>query len=65
MKQFWIAAAGAFCVVAVVLAVLGKYEGAFVVAAIGCVAWFLGYRARLRETLEDENEPDERTDDEE
>jgi hypothetical protein len=60
MKQFWIAVAGACGVVAVVLAVWGKYEGMFVTAAVGCVAWFLGYRARLRETIEDRDlEPDE------
>ncbi len=60
MKQFWTMVSVGLSIVAVVLVVSARYEGAFVAAALGAVAWFLGYRARLRETIEDRDyEPDE------
>ena len=38
---------------------LGDFEGAFFIATIGALAWFLNYRARAREVINDANESDE------
>lgn len=38
-------------VVAGVFLLQGDFESAFVVAAIGMVAWFLNYRAQIKEKL--------------
>lgn len=40
---------------------LGHFDGAFVVAVVGMIAWFLNYRAQVRKTLDAE---DATTDDE-
>ncbi|HEY8227586.1 MAG TPA: hypothetical protein VIG25_20110 [Pyrinomonadaceae bacterium] len=39
---------------AIILVTQLKFEVAFVVAALGAVAWFLNYRAELKEKLLDE-----------
>ena len=52
MKTFWLALAGCCIAVAAALMVLGHFEGAFVVAVVGMVAWFLNYRAQVTASLE-------------
>ena len=51
MKLFWLILAGACVVVAGVFLLQGDFDSAFVVAAIGMVAWFLNYRAQIKEKL--------------
>jgi len=68
VKRFWIILAGVFAGIALVLFIRGDYDKAFISAAIGCVSWFLSYRAQMRalvqanepaEEIEDESESDE------
>jgi len=54
MKKLWVPIAAVFGLVAIVLFVQLKFEAAFVVAALGAVAWFLNYRAQIKDQLEDE-----------
>ena len=49
-----------FLIVAAVFLLRENYDAAFVLAALGAVAWFLNYRSRIRETI---NEGTETTDD--
>ena len=49
MKTFWIISAGVCIIVAAVFVLRDDYETAFVVAALGTVAWFLNYRCQLTE----------------
>ena len=51
MKLFWLILAGACVVVAGVFMLQGDFDSAFVVAAIGMVAWFLNYRTQIKEKL--------------
>ena len=51
MKSFWVAIAIVCTLVAAVLIIQLKFEGAFVIAAVGAVAWFLNYRQQLRARL--------------
>jgi hypothetical protein len=48
MKQFWIIIAATCVVVAAVLLWSSRFNAAFVVVALGVVAWFLSYRVQLR-----------------
>ena len=52
MKTLWLALAGCCIAAAAGLMVLGRFEGAFVVAVVGMVAWFLNYRAQVTASLE-------------
>ena len=52
MKTLWLALAGCCIAIAAVLMVLGHFDGAFVVAVVGMVAWFLNYRAQVTASLE-------------
>lgn len=52
MKTLWLALAGCCIALAAVLMVLGHFDGAFVVAVVGMVAWFLNYRAQVTASLE-------------
>ena len=52
MKTLWLALAGGCIAVAAALMVLGRFDGAFVVAVVGMVAWFLNYRAQVTASLE-------------
>ena len=47
-RQPWLWAAGLGLVAAAALALVGNFDGAFVAAALGVLAWFLNVRARLR-----------------
>ena len=54
MKKLWVPIAAVFGLVAIILFIQLKFEAAFVVAAIGAVAWFLNYRAQIKDELADE-----------
>ncbi|HSE34116.1 MAG TPA: hypothetical protein VLA93_21260 [Pyrinomonadaceae bacterium] len=51
MKSLWVPIAAVFTVVAIVLVIQSKFEAAFVVAAVGTVAWFLNYRQQVKTRL--------------
>ena len=51
MKLFWIIVAGICIVVAVFMVIRGRLDAAFVIAALGVVAWFLNYRAQMSEVV--------------
>lgn len=55
MKTLWLALAGCCIAVAAVLMVVGHFDGAFVVAVVGMVAWFLNYRAQVTADLDAED----------
>lgn len=60
MERIWIISACGCALIAVVLLILGKFDGAFVVGALGILAWFLDLRDRLskkRGLLENVTEP--------
>lgn len=54
MRKLWIPAAIACLVIAIVLFIQLNFEAAFVVAAIGGVAWFLNYRGQVKNRLGDD-----------
>jgi hypothetical protein len=61
MERLW-TIASILCLFAAATLLLRDYlNAAFVVAALGAVAWFLSYRVKLRATIV---EPPETTDDE-
>ena len=69
MKTLWLALAGCCIAAAAVLMVLGHFDGAFVVAVVGMIAWFLNYRAQVTKaqdandaTTEEEIETDRNED---
>lgn len=47
MERIWIIAACSCAIIAVVLLIVGKFDGAFVVGALGILAWFIDLRNRL------------------
>ena len=49
MKIFWMIVAGVAIVVAGVFLWRRDFNTAFVIAALGMVAWFLNYRAQMKE----------------
>lgn len=51
MKLFWLIVAGSCVAVAAVFLLRGDFDRAFVVAAVGMVAWFLNYRMQVKERL--------------
>ena len=51
MKTLWLIVAGVCIVLAAVFLLRGDFNGAFVVAVIGLVAWFLNYRMQIRAAL--------------
>lgn len=71
MKIFWLILAGVGIVVAAFFLWRHDFDKAFVVAALGMVAWLLNYRARMREIVavadlaDENNENDEYRGDEE
>ena len=48
MKLFWMIIAGACIIAAAFLLLRRSLDAAFVVAALGLVAWFLNYRAQMK-----------------
>ena len=68
MKIFWKIVAVLLAVTAVAWIIVENFENAFLFAAAGAVAWFLSYRAQLKEKLaanEQESEAEEEEADEE
>lgn len=65
MKLFWLIVAGVCIVVAAYFLWRRDFDTAFVIAALGAVAWFLNYRAQLKEitTAADALENDEEIND--
>ena len=61
MKLFWNIVAAACALVAVISLIWHDYDKAFVLAAIGAIAWFLNYRVQMREFVK-VNEPAEHDD---
>jgi hypothetical protein len=51
VKLFWLIVAGGCGAVAAVFLLRGEFDSAFVVAAVGMVAWFLNYRMQVKERL--------------
>ena len=64
MRIFWKIFAALLAVTAVYWVIVENFDRAFLFAAAGAVAWFLSYRAQLREKLGDEDEADRREADE-
>lgn len=60
MKTFWIVVSALCGAAAVFFVIREDYEKMFIVATVGAVAWFLSYRVRMREKL-DEDETDQET----
>lgn len=60
MKTFWIIVAALSGGTALVFAFRENYDGAFVAAAVGAVAWFLSYRVQLREKMSNMDDTDEK-----
>lgn len=52
MKILWLAIAGICIVGAAALMILGHFDAAFVIAAVGMIAWFLNYRVQVKQSLE-------------
>jgi uncharacterized membrane protein YhfC len=71
VKNFWLIAAGVCILVAAYFLWRRDFDTAFVIAAVGAVAWFLNYRAQLKEkttaadALENDSEEDVNDDPEE
>lgn len=60
MKKVWLGIAGA-CAPAAALAFWWRHvDAAFVIATVGALAWFLSYRARIRELVVDPALPADR-----
>lgn len=51
MKLLWIIIAVVCIAVAGYLALRGKLEAAFVIAALGVVSWFLNYRMQMKDVI--------------
>jgi membrane protein implicated in regulation of membrane protease activity len=51
MKNVWVPIAAICTLAAIFLVIRLNFEAAFVVAAIGAVAWFLNYRQQVRTRL--------------
>jgi hypothetical protein len=60
VKLFWLIVAGGCVAVAAVLLLRGDFDRAFVVAAVGMVAWFLNYRMQVKEKLRRESAQEEK-----
>jgi uncharacterized membrane protein YedE/YeeE len=51
MKIFWMILAGVCIITAAVFILRRDFNTAFVIAALGMVAWFLNYRAQMRQIV--------------
>jgi len=56
MKHFWMAIVLIGMAGAAMSLWKQQYNIAFVMATVGALAWFLNYRARLKETINDRSE---------
>lgn len=55
LERAWIIAAGLLLLVAAIFLWRNNLSAAFVIAALGACAWFLSYRAQLREKIIDDD----------
>lgn len=53
MKSVWMIIAGLCITVAAVFLLRRDFNAAFVIAAIGMIAWFLNYRIQMKELTAD------------
>jgi hypothetical protein len=51
VKIFWLIVSGVSIVVAAYFLLLRDFDSAFVIAAAGALAWFLNYRAQMKEIV--------------
>ena len=51
MKVFWIIVAGCCMVTAALFLLRNDLDKAFVIAALGMLAWFLNYRAQMKDLI--------------
>jgi type IV secretory pathway VirB2 component (pilin) len=51
VKLLWVIIAVVCIVVAGFMALRGKLEAAFVIAALGVVSWFLNYRGQMKDAI--------------
>jgi hypothetical protein len=51
VKLFWIIVAGCCIVAAAFFLLRNDLDKAFVIAAIGMLAWFLNYRAQMKDVI--------------
>ena len=51
MKLFWIIVAWVCIIVGAFMGLRGRLEAAFVIAALGLVAWFLNYRVQMTDVI--------------
>jgi hypothetical protein len=51
MKLFWMIVAGVCIITAAVFMLRRDFNTAFIIAALGMVAWFLNYRAQMKEVI--------------
>lgn len=61
MKHVWMILSALSALIAVIFLARHNYDNAFVCAALGAVAWFLRYRAQIKEMVK-ANEPAESLD---
>jgi hypothetical protein len=53
MKGLWVPITIICTLIAIILFIKVEFEAAFVVAALGAVAWFLNYRGQVKDRLAD------------
>jgi hypothetical protein len=61
VRKFWMAISGVCGLAALVFLFRQDFDKAFIIAALGAVSWFLGYRVQMKEIVvrsEKEEEPD-------
>jgi hypothetical protein len=63
VKTFWIVVSALCGATAVFFVVRNDFEKMFFAAVLGAVAWFLSYRVRLRETLNEMDQTDQEDED--
>lgn len=56
MNRIWLIVSILCGVTAVAFFTFGKQDTAFVLAAVGAVAWFLNYRTQLKHGMKDDEE---------
>lgn len=59
MGSIWTIASILCLIVAALLLLRENYEAAFVLAALGAVAWILNYRSKIRGTIIEDKEIDD------
>jgi hypothetical protein len=64
VRGWWSTFSAACVILAVPLLLTGWFKAAFVVAAVGCVAWFLNVRSQLKRNDDTSSDGDDDYDDE-